>query len=471
MVRGVEWFDWLSRIKQTLALIALHDFAERRSSTVAEMTNFNFRMLGIVFVVCIFCYGNAVRLRKMGDLGLVMDLIDQQYVSESKQNELYQAAMRGMIDSLDPYSGYISQDSLKPFQSMLEQEFGGLGISLDGPPRRDNLMIISTLYDSPAFRAGLKPGDIILQVDGVEVAKKPFQESSQLLRGKVGTVAKLLIQRGTDDVPISVDVTRAMIEVESVLGDRRLSDGRWEHRMQADPSIGYFRVELFGEKTSSELESSINNIKDDCRGIILDLRDNSGGLLESATTICDMFLSEGEIVSTKGRSDIVDQVYYAHDGVILPDDVPVVVLINENSASASEVLAACLQDRCRAIVVGSRSFGKGSVQNVIPLEGGKAAMRLTTAYYYPPNGRRIHRLKDAKIEDEWGVKPNEGHEVNMDDDAVQKLIDRYRKRADPSQVSQTSEQANGSPTENDATLVDDPQLLHAVNVILESNKK
>jgi carboxyl-terminal processing protease len=435
------------------------------------MTNFNFRTLGIVFVVCLFCYGNAVRLRKMGDLGLVMDLIDQQYVSESKQNDLYQAAMRGMIDSLDPYSGYISQESLRPFQSMLEQEFGGLGIGLDGPPRRDNLMIISTLYDSPAFRAGLKPGDIILQVDGVDVAKKPFQESSQLLRGKVGTIAKLSIQRGSDEVPISVDVTREMIEVESVLGDRRLPDGRWEHRMQADTSIGYFRVELFGEKTSSELENSINKIKDDCRGIILDLRDNSGGLLESATTICDMFLSEGEIVSTKGRSDVVDQVYYAHDGVILPDDVPIVVLINENSASASEVLAACLQDRCRAIVAGSRSFGKGSVQNVIPLEGGKAAMRLTTAYYYPPNGRRIHRLKDSKIEDEWGVKPNEGHEVNMDDDAVQKLIDRYRKRADPSLVPQNPEQANGSPTENDATLVDDPQLLHAVNVILEASKK
>jgi carboxyl-terminal processing protease len=435
------------------------------------MTTFNFRMLGIVFVVCFFCYGNAVRFRKLGDLGLVMDLIDQQYVSESQQTELYQAAMRGMIDSLDPYSGYISQDSLKPFQSMLEQEFGGLGISLDGPPRRERLTIISTLYDSPAFRAGLKPGDVILQVDGVDVAKKAFQETSQLLRGKVGTIAKLSIQRGNDELPFSVDVTREMIEVESVLGDRRLSDGRWEHRMQADPSIGYFRVELFGEKTSSELEESINKIKDECRGIILDLRDNSGGLLESATTICDMFLSEGEIVSTKGRSDLVDQVYSAHDGVILPDDVPIVVLINENSASASEVLAACLQDRCRAVIAGSRSFGKGSVQNVIPLEGGKAAMRLTTAYYYPPNGRRIHRLKDAKMEDEWGVKPNEGHEITMDDDAVQKLLDRYRKRADPSFVTQKMDQQGGSPTENDSTLVDDPQLLHAVRVILGASKK
>lgn len=442
---------------------------EQKKSTAAEMTNFNFRLLGVVFVVCLFCYGNAVRFRKLGDLGLVMDLIDQQYVAESKPNDLYQAAMRGLVDSLDPYSGYISQESLKPFQSMLEQEFGGLGISLDGPPRRDQLTIISTLYDSPAFRAGLKPGDVILQVDGVEVAKKTFQESSQLLRGKVGTVAKLLIQKAGDEQPVTVDVTRAMIEVESVLGDRRLADGRWEHRMQAAPNIGYFRIELFGEKTSSELEKSITNIKEDCKGIVLDLRDNSGGLLESATTICDMFLSDGEIVSTKGRSDIVDQVYSAQEGVILPNEIPIVVLINENSASASEVLAACLQDRCRATIVGSRSFGKGSVQNVIPLEGGKAAMRLTTAYYYPPNGRRIHRLKDAKIEDEWGVKPNEGHEVNVDEDAVQKLLDRYRKRADPTLMNQETENGGGAPTENDPSLSSDPQLLHAVNLILGTN--
>lgn len=451
---------WTHRI---LALV------EQKKSTAAEMTNFNFRLLGVVFVVCLFCYGNAVRFRKLGDLGLVMDLIDQQYVAESKPNDLYQAAMRGLVDSLDPYSGYISQESLKPFQSMLEQEFGGLGISLDGPPRRDQLTIISTLYDSPAFRAGLKPGDVILQVDGVEVAKKTFQESSQLLRGKVGTVAKLLIQKAGDEQPVTVDVTRAMIEVESVLGDRRLADGRWEHRMQAAPNIGYFRIELFGEKTSSELEKSITNIKEDCTGIVLDLRDNSGGLLESATTICDMFLSEGEIVSTKGRSDIVDQVYSAQQGVILPNEIPIVVLINENSASASEVLAACLQDRCRATVVGSRSFGKGSVQNVIPLEGGKAAMRLTTAYYYPPNGRRIHRLKDAKIEDEWGVKPNEGHEVNVDEDAIQKLLDRYRKRADPTLMNQETEKGSGAPTENDPSLASDPQLLHAVNLILGTN--
>jgi carboxyl-terminal processing protease len=429
------------------------------------VTSLNLRILAVVFLVSMFCYGNAVRLRKVGDLGLVMDLIEQQYVDEASQQDLYRSAMKGMINSLDPYSGYISQESLQPFQSMLEQEFGGLGVSLDGQPRRDRLTVVHVLYDSPAFRAGIKQGDIILEVDGIQTDKMTYSEVVKLLRGKEGTKVSLKLERKEVGEPLLIDVVRARIEVESVLGDRRQNDGRWDFHLQGDTRIGYFHIELFGEKTAAELEKAIVSLKEDCRGIILDLRDNTGGLLEAAIKICDMFLDEGEIVSTRTRGGIVDHIYRAQPGMLVPNPTPIVVLINDQSASASEILAACLQDRQRATIVGARSFGKGSVQNVIPLEGGRAAMRLTTAYYYPPNGRLIHRRKDAKPEDEWGVQPDAGCVVEVDEQELSKISERFIRRADPSQTAPVEESSTGLLAK-DPSLAEDPQLLKAVEIVL-----
>jgi carboxyl-terminal processing protease len=261
-------------------------------------------------------------------------------------------------------------------------------------------------------------------------------------------------------------VTRARIEVESVLGDRRLEDGRWDFKMQADNEIGYFHIELFGEKTAEELKRAIQSQSTPWKGIILDVRDNTGGLLFAATDICDFFLEEGEIVSTKGRSGVVDDVYFAKPGALVPDTVPLVVLVNDQSASASEILAACLQDRGRAIVVGNRTFGKGSVQNVIPLEGGKAAMRLTTAYYYPPKGRLIHRRKDAKPEDPWGVQPDEGFAIDVDEPGLLAINERFQQRADPRFIPEPAKTEETNPwIRRDPTLTNDPQLLRALEAI------
>ena len=243
--------------------------------------------------------------------------------------------------------------------------------------------------------------------------------------------------------------------------------------MQADPRIAYFRIDLFGEKTADELEASIKRLAGDCKALVIDLRDNTGGLLNSATQICDMFLDDGEIVSTRGRDQRIDEVYKAKEGTSVSNSLPMVVLINEQSASASEVLAACLQDRCRATIVGSLSYGKGSVQNVIPLDAGRAAMRLTTARYYPPSGRNIHREKNAKPEEIWGVKPDSGCEVILSPDMLPKLIERIRKRADPvanglasSAEPNTIENVDSTTWEqNDPTLADDPQLLKALEVL------
>ncbi len=440
------------------------------------MTTKNLRLLMILFIACLFCYGNAQRIRNLGDLAFAMEIIDREYVRKPDKEKLYEAAMKGMIESLDPYSSYIPSESLKPFQAVFDQEFGGLGVSLDGPPRRDRLTIVSALFNSPAYKAGLKPGDVILEIDGVDSEKSQVETVSQKLRGKGGTSVSLKIEREGELEPKQVKIIRAKIEVESVLGDRRKMDGSWDFSMEADPRLAYMRLDLFGEKTTDELKAGLTSVRDQCKGLIIDLRDNTGGLLVSAKEICDMFLDDGDIVSTRGRDNRIDQRYTAKAGTSISNKVPIVVLINEHSASASEVVAGCLQDRCRATIVGNRSFGKGSVQNVIPLDGGLAAMRMTTAYYYPPSGRLIHREKSAKPEDVWGVSPDEGCLVKLSEEAFMKAIERMRKRADPMEnglgrprpASVLKAETTGElgVQENlDPTLKEDPQLEKALEVL------
>ena len=440
------------------------------------MTTKNLKILLLVLVGCLFCFGNAQRIRNLGDLALAMEIIDREYVEKPDKDKLYQAAMKGMIDSLDPYSSYIPVESLKQFQAVFEQEFGGLGISLDGRPRRERLTIITTLFDSPAFRAGVKPGDVILQIDGVDAAKLEVETVSKKLRGKEGTAVTLTIERANEPEPLVIKILRARIEVESVLGDRRQMNGSWQFAMEEDPRIVYVRLELFGEKTTEELKAALASVRKDCKGLIIDLRDNTGGLLNAAKDICDMFLDDGEIVSTRGRDDRIDQRYNAEPGTEIANSVPIAILINEHSASASEVVAGCLQDRCRATIVGDRSFGKGSVQNVIPLDAGMAAMRLTTAYYYPPSGRLIHRRSTAKPEDNWGVSPDKGCQVKLDDEAFLKSIERFRKRANPTEnglgkprstidSSEAKGESNVGNEHLDPTLKDDPQLEKAVEIL------
>lgn len=433
------------------------------------MTSKNLKILAIVLIGSLFCFVSAQRSRNLGDLALAMEIIDQEYVRKPDRAKLYQAAMKGMIDSLDPYSSYIPIESLKPFQAVFEQEFGGLGVSIDGPPRRDRLTIVATLFDSPAYRAGIKPGDVILKVDETECDKVPVETISKKLRGKEGSSVTLTIERAMAPDPIQIKIVRARIDVESVLGDRRRVNGSWDFAMEEDPSLAYIRLELFGEKTTEELKKALASVRKDCKGLIIDLRDNTGGLLVAAKEICDMFLDDGDIVSTRGRNDRVDQLYTAQAGTEIDNLVPMVLLINEHSASASEVVAGCLQDRCRATIVGERSFGKGSVQNVIPLDAGLAAMRLTTAYYYPPSGRLIHREQDAKPEDVWGVKPDEDCEVLLDETGFLKSIERFRKRADPNENGfgkpRKASESEQDSKHTDPTLGDDPQLEKAVEIL------
>ncbi len=442
------------------------------------MTYRNGRVLGLMTLVCLCCAIQARQQRQLGDLGFAMDVIEHSYVESVDRHQLYRAAMKGMIDSLDTYSGYIAPEDFPSFQSQINQEFGGLGIVIERRSETDRLQIFSVLFDSPAFKAGILAGDVIEKIDEHSAIGLDTEDATQFLRGAPGTEVTLTIRREGSVDPIKIRIRRAIIETESVTGDSRLPDGHWEFMMQASPKIAYLRVEIFGEKTTNELRTALASIHDQANGLIIDLRDNAGGLLPTATDICDMFLEDGVIVSTAGRNGILESTRKATAGVELPDSTPIVVLVNDMSASASEVTAACLQDRHRATVIGERTFGKGSVQNVIELEGGKAALRLTSAYYYPPNGRNIHKRPKANEDDEWGVIPDKQLSVPLTEEQKKSVYERLRDRGNPlrkHEIEEPDKASSDISTETeiflkrDPSLLKDPQLVRAIEYLMTGN--
>jgi len=382
--------------------------------------------------------------------------------------------MKGMIDSLDTYSGYIAPEEFGFFQSQLSQEFGGLGIVIERRPETDRLQIFNVLFDSPAFKAGVLAGDVIEKIDDQVAIGMAKENATKFLRGAPGTEVTLTVLREGLKDAIKIKIRREMIPTESVTGDRRRSDNHWEFMMQANPKLAYLRVEIFGEKTTEELRTALAAVRDQATGVILDLRDNAGGLLPTAVDICDMFLDDGAIVSTAGRDGVFEKTREATAGVDLPNSIPLVVLVNGMSASASEVTAACLQDRHRAKIVGQRTFGKGSVQNVIELEGGKAALRLTSAYYYPPSGRNIHKRTKDKDEEVWGVMPDENLMLALDHDQTKAVFERLRDRGNPRATNKSegalfsteADSQSRAALDLDPSLSKDPQLARAIEFLM-----
>jgi carboxyl-terminal processing protease len=256
-------------------------------------------------------------------------------------------------------------------------------------------------------------------------------EAVDLITGDAGTKVVLTVVHEGIKEPSDLAITRAMIEVQSVLGDVRqpANPKEWEYYVDKPNQIGYVRLISFSETTAAELRTLLGNLqKEGLRGLVLDLRTNPGGLLRAAVDVSRMFLNEGRIVSTKGRNQ-QEEVYDAKPGgAIVPADLPVAILLNRLSASASEIVAAALQDHKRAVIVGERSYGKGSVQNIIEMEGHKSALKLTTASYWRPSGKNIHRFPDSKDSEEWGVRPDPGYEVVLEDDERIDYVEyrRYR---------------------------------------------
>jgi carboxyl-terminal processing protease len=338
-----------------------------------------FCLAGLLILAPIVAYAEKDETLQLLDLfGEVFERVRADYVEPVKDSDLIEAAINGMLTSLDPHSGYMNEKAFKEMQVQTKGEFGGLGIEVT----MDNglVKVVSPIDDTPAAKAGIQPGDYISYIDDEAVMGLTLAEAVEKMRGKVDSKVKLTILREGQTEPLEITLQRAEIKIKSAKAHAEGND------------IAYIRITSFTEQTTDLMRDEFKHIKKDLpnlRGVVLDLRNNPGGLLDQAVSVSDAFLKDGEIVSTRERDPSKTKRYSAHPGDELVDEsIPMVVLINGGSASASEIVSGALQDHKRAIIMGTKSFGKGSVQTVIPLTG-HGAIRLTTARYYTPSGRSI----------------------------------------------------------------------------------
>lgn len=339
-----------------------------------------------------------------------LDQVDRNYVEKLDRRKLIEAAIRGVVTELDPHSTYIPQEELARFRTNIDQQFGGIGIQIDA--RDGQLIVASPLVGGPAYDAGVGAGDRILEINGQSTKGMTLDKAIESLKGKEGDPVSLVIYHPAEFKTETVELKREMIQLQTVLGDQRLENNDWDYIYDHEQKIAYVRITIFSRNTAEEFSAVLQKLKaDGVRGLIVDLRSNPGGLLSAAIDIADRFIDDGKIVSVEGRNTPKREWSAVPDTTLV--DVPVAVLVDHFSASASEIVSACLQDHDRAVVIGQRTWGKGSVQNIINLEEGKSAMKLTTASYHRPSGKNIHRLPDAKDTDEWGVSPSPGMEVKM----------------------------------------------------------
>ena len=329
--------------------------------------------------------------KKIDLFGEVLEKINKEYVDEINQSESMDSAINGLLQSLDPYSAYMSPEIFQEMQTETSGEFGGLGIEVS--MEAGVVKVISPIDDTPASKAGIKAGDYIVKINNIQVQGKSLSEAVDLMRGPVGSAIELTVRRRGVKKALTFNISREIIEVQSVKSDL------------LDNNIGYIRLTSFNDNSSQQIKKQIKKLKknENLKAFILDLRNNPGGLLSQAIKISDFFLENGEIVSTKSRKKSENKRWFAKKGDIT-DGKTLLVLINYGSASASEIVAGALKDHKRAIILGESSYGKGSVQSIIPLKN-KGAIRLTVAKYYLPSGDSISEV---------GVRPD--IEVNEEGD-------------------------------------------------------
>jgi carboxyl-terminal processing protease len=355
----------------------------------------------------------------------VLAAVDKAYVrelSDEEKKRLVEAMINGGLEKLDPHSQYFNEEEAALFETQTEGQFGGVGILVGKDPGVPFIKVESPIPGTPAYHAGVQAGDLILKVDGKSTENVRSDEVRKMILGKEGTVVKLSLLGEGDKEPREVSLKRALIELHPIQGSRRdpANPENWIYLIDDSSNIAHIRLNTFSEKTAKELKDAIEQAsKAGAKALILDMRDNPGGLLTQASAVADVFLEEGKIVSTKGRAGIGTEKFAKKDGGPFESkDKPMVVLVNRASASASEIVAAALQDHKRAIVIGERSYGKGSVQNVMQLSGQNAgpALKLTTQVWLTANGRNIHRWPDSKETDDWGVRPDAGFEIKLTDE-------------------------------------------------------
>jgi carboxyl-terminal processing protease len=424
-------------------------------------------LLLVTLVVSLICYQRAhSRFGRMFDtFSIVWQNVETKYVEPVDDRKLLEGALEGTIRALDdPYSGYFPPQEAAESRASLDQEFGGIGIEVSFDRDTKMLTVGSPLVGSPAYNAGILPGDKILKINDESTEGFQLADTVKRLRGKAGESVRLTILHEGQEDPIEVEIKRAKIQTDSVLGDNRNADGTWNFMLPGKDKIGYIRVITFGKRTADELKAALEKLdQEGMQGLILDVRNDQGGLLYEALATCKLFVKEGRIVSTRGRDGVIVATYDA-DGTASYTNFPMAVLANQFSASASEIVAACLQDHHRAIVVGQRTYGKGTVQSVIPIEGGKSELRLTIASYWRPSGVNIHRAKGAKPTDVWGVEPNPGYDVKLSD---KELVDlnRHRRQRDVLRLPGVAIGKPDDPQADDPFL--DPQLKKAFEYVVE----
>lgn len=382
--------------------------------------------------------------------GEVMERAKISYVEEVSDKKLIESAINGMLVSLDPHSSYLDENSFKYMNEQTKGKFGGLGIEVT--MENSLVKVVSPIDDTPAAKAGLKSGDYITSIDGEQVMGLTLNEAVDKMRGKVGSKVKLTVRRANEKA-FDVTLKREEIKIQSVKNDLKNDD------------VAYVRITSFSESTDKMVEKAIKDAKkksnNKLKGVVIDVRNNPGGLLDQAVSVSDLFLEQGEIVSTRSRNESDTVKYTAKKGDIA-EGLPIVVLINEGSASASEIVAGALQDHRRAVVLGEKSFGKGSVQTVIPL-GKYGAMRLTTARYYTPSGRSIQakgiepdvQVKQAKLEEiesgGFGMKEAELRGALKNETADEAVKEKIKK-------------TDASDVNNDYQLVRAIDLVKALNI-------
>lgn len=380
-----------------------------------------------------------------------LDQVQRNYVHEVSRRKLVEAAIKGIMSELDPYSNYISPEEMDHFRTVVESEFGGIGLQV--LVRSGDLKVASPMVGTPAYRAGIVAGDWIVEIEGKSAKGITPEEAVRRLKGKPGTPVSLTVIHQGQTNKEKITVVREIIHVDTVLGDHRKPNDQWDFMLDRQKKIGYVRLTGFSRETANDLHRALEELKhENVRGLVLDLRFNPGGLLSSAIEVSRLFISEGRIVSVVGRNTSPKE-WNAEKGKSY-QGFPMVILVNHYSASASEIVSACLQDHKRAIVIGERTWGKGSVQNVIPFsevspEAGdsasdqhaaaRSALKLTTAGYQRPSGKNIDRKPGAKDSDAWGVMPDAGFEIKLNDDELISLQMDRRERdlILPKKASQT----------------------------------
>ncbi len=388
------------------------------------MPSRNLRVLVAMSVVSLACLWNARHNPYGATYTQALDAIHDRYIEPTDEQTLLEAGLRGMTSKLDRYSSYIPPRAFRELKQSLEQHFAGIGIQLSLDPDTHQLTVISPIVGSPAHRAGVLAGDRIIKINDESTEGFTIEQAAERLKGPRGEPVRITVVHAGQTEPVSLTIVRDDIEIDSVLGDTRQSDDRWSFVLAEHPNIGYVRIVSFSERTVAELRAALESFQGrSVTGLIIDLRNDPGGMFDSAVDVCDLFLPADKlIVSTRPRDPKQERKYYSTGaGPYL--DLPLVVLVNQYTASASEIVAACLQDHGRAKVVGQRTWGKGSVQHVLNLEGGRSALKLTIATYWRPSGRNIHRLHPDDPESQtWGVVPDPGCDLPLDAETFERVV-------------------------------------------------